>query len=408
MSRLIQRIMLSVFALAITADCTWAAVGRGGMGGGRRRSNNDRRNNEEQRNVGVDWEDSLGAAISSAGQDAIPVMAVIRRNLVQEDQKAVDRMASWPQMIQLSQESVAPIKLSAEGPEGKDLITRLGIKTLPAIAWLDPYGNPIMGQPLPDSAAPIAGVVAGWSNTMNGIQKYFKDHETRGEKFLARGKLREAYLEYSFGAAFKGPDAERAKAGQAKVKERWQQLLDYASTLPAESPTKLAVVKGLRKDAHGTDFAAQMETSIAKTNPPAVVAAPAVTEAKPAALLVAAETKSLTEMISSSARLSSTIDRESVDDTSVDTRALKTNGDKRFAEADKLLQDGMVEYKKATADSTERGPARNELLKSAHAKFEKSLSLLEQASAGKPDAQVEKLMEKTSMLMYCTLKYQSL
>ena len=73
-----------------------------------------------------------------------------------------------------------------------------------------------------------------------------------------------------------------------------------------------------------------------------------------------------------------------------------------------LFRSGMADYKRATADSAERGPARNELLRNAHAKFEKSLNILESACDGKPDAQLEKLMEKTSMLMYGTLKYQSL
>jgi len=56
----------------------------------------------------------------------------------------------------------------------------------------------------------------------------------------------------------------------------------------------------------------------------------------------------------------------------------------------------------------DRGEARNKLLRAAHTKFDKALALLDQATAGKPDTQTGKLMERIGMLMYGCLKYQSL
>jgi len=66
-----------------------------------------------------------------------------------------------------------------------------------------------------------------------------------------------------------------------------------------------------------------------------------------------------------------------------------------------------MEFRKATADSAERGEARNGLLRNAQAKFEKALALLEWAGMGKPDAQTEKLIERLSLLIYGCLKYQT-
>ena len=96
------------------------------------------------------------------------------------------------------------------------------------------------------------------------------------------------------------------------------------------------------------------------------------------------------------------------EDAGVDTRFLASKDDARSRDADKLVQDGLAEFRKAAADIANRGEARNGLFRSAQAKFEKALALLEWASMGKPDAATEKLMERVSMLMYGCLKYQSL
>ena len=72
------------------------------------------------------------------------------------------------------------------------------------------------------------------------------------------------------------------------------------------------------------------------------------------------------------------------------------------------MQQGYADYKKAIADSSDRGPARNQLLKSAHTNFEQALTMMEQAKGAKADTALDKVMERASMLMYGSLKYQSL
>lgn len=365
--------------------------GKGGLNNGRNNNNNNKENDSEFK-----WYSSQSDASMSAKSADAPVMIVLRRPGNPDDTKMIDKMASWPMAQELSQESFSASKLSADSPEGKSLLARLKIKTLPAIAWLDQYGNAILGQPMPDNVQPISAVIQNWKNTLAGIEKFFKDHQARGEKYLNQSRLREAYQEFSIAAPFKGPLPEAAKAALDKVKERWTQLLDLAAAMPAESVSRAAIFKGLRRDTQGLDFGAVLELAIQNGGTGKQVAA----ADKPAA----AEEKSLSEVVSSRVSIS---ERDS-DDGALDYRCLEGKADERFKQVEQMLKEAVGEYKKATAENMERGPARNELLKSAHAKFEKSLTLLETASAGKPAGDVEKLMEKTSMLMYGTLKYQTL
>ena len=77
-------------------------------------------------------------------------------------------------------------------------------------------------------------------------------------------------------------------------------------------------------------------------------------------------------------------------------------------QAGESLKKGMASYQKATADSMERGEPRNALLRSAHEDFDKTITLIEDALAAKPDDVVRRLEERVSMMLYASLKYQSL
>ena len=354
-------------------------------------------------NIGFDWQSSLGSALSWAKSDGGPVMLVISGGSEIET-KMIDKMASWPQAIELSRGKMAAVKTKVGSSEATDALNKISVKP-PCIVFIDKYGNPLAGMSIPEAVQPIAQAVAGWKTLSGNIDTFFKDHETRGSKYLDRSKLKEAYLEYSFGAPFKGADAEKSRAGKTKVEDHWMKLFDMATKMPSGSIGQQAIFKGLRKDTFGTAFAATMDAYI--KNPE--LAANHVSGAAPAVAVAApAQTKTLAEMARSSSSMVTASRNDDGDDSVVESSFMLKSGDERLKQAEQLLQEGIVEYKKATAESADRGPARNALLQSAHAKFEKTLSLCEEATKAKPDAQVEKLMEKTSMLMYGTLKYQSL
>jgi len=419
MRRLIAGLAFLILMLYVCDDLQ-AAAAKGGGGGKGRRAKRDK-DGDGKKDGEMDWSPSLREALTEAQQEQLPVMVLIRR-AGEEDLKLAAKLASWPQLAELSDKGLCAVKLFAEVGEGAKLIKRLNLKTLPAIAWLDKYGNPVLGMPVPDSVQPIAGVVGSWPSQLANIERFFKDHQGRAEKYLARGKLREAYLEFSLGAPFKGPEAEKAKAGKKHVADLWKKMAESVAALPAESRGRNAIVSGLRHDTLGTDFAEEIEHAMARSvaAPGAdVAAAPAgdpatapvpkpVDAAASKPVIPNTEEKSLAEVVSASASLGSSIERSGAEEGMLDYKFLASRPAEPYRQVEKLLQDGMLDYKKATADGTDRGPARNELLKAAHQKFDKSMSVLDGVLGGKPDAQAEKLMVKTSMLMYGCLKYQSL
>lgn len=388
MLKLCSLLLSSLLLIALSAHA--GAAGRNGTGTG---------SGIYRENIGFDWQSSLGSALSWAKSDGGPVMLVISGGSEAET-KMIEKMGSWPQAIELSRGKLAAVKAKAASPEAADVLGRLNMKP-PCIAFLDKYGNPLAGMPIPETVAPISQSVAGFKTLAGSIDAFFKDHETRGSKYLDRGKLKEAYLEFSFGAPFKGADAEKSRAGKTRVEEHWLKLFDLGAKMPAGSIGQQAIFKGLRKDTFGTAFAATMEQYV--KNP-----ALAASRGSSAAAVASAPAKSLAELARGGSSMVSASRNDDGDDSVVESSFLLKSGDARLKQAEKLLQEGIAEYKKATAESADRGPARNALLQSAHAKFEKTLSLCEEATKAKPDAQVEKLMEKTSMLMYGTLKYQSL
>jgi hypothetical protein len=349
-------------------------------------------------NIGMKWQSSQAAAIQAARSSKLPVMIAIARK---EDQKLVDKLGSWPQSIEMTtKDKLIAAQVKAESAEGTELLTKLAQRA-PAVIFVDHNGNAMLGMPLPESVQPITAVVSGWPTLLTNIDKFMKDHVTRGEKYMDKGKLKDAYLEFSYGAPFKGTDAEKAKGAQVKIEELWGKLLETALKMPDNSVARTAITKGLLRETFGTSFYAEMETAIKAGKPLELRSTGAAYAAK------VAPAKSLAEVARSAPSIVSASRAES-EDGPVDSKFLINSTNPKLKEAEKLLQDGITDYKKATADSMERGAARNELLKSAHSKFDKTLTLFEEASKTIPDPQIEKLMEKTSMLMYGTLKYQSL
>lgn len=383
MNRTEKTVLTLLFAVAAHGNSAFAVErGRGGMA--------------LFDNVQMDWHSSLGAAKSWAQRENGPVMLVVHKG-TPEETRAIDKMGSWPQSIELSKNKMAAIKLKAGDRDADEAMNMLKLKP-PAVAFLDKYGNPLIGMPIPEQVTSISQVVAGWKTVAGNIDTFFKDHQSRGERYLQSGKLKHAYLEFSYGAPFKGPDAEKMRSGQQKIEEQWLKLLEIGAKLPGIAQS--AIFKGLRKDTLGTTYAAAMEKYV--TDPSSAVAGRGPSSSVAAAPMV---TKSLAEVARSSVSVSA---REETEDTGLDTGILGRSENPKLKQAEKILQEGIVDYKKATAESSDRGPERNKLLQNARAKFEQTLTLCEEAQKTKSDPGIDKLMEKTSMLMYGALKYQSL
>ncbi len=391
--------------------------------GGRRRGNSKPRSEkppeDDKEKWGMHWYDSIKEAATAAARNKAPVFVAITRADNDTDDKMLDRLSSWPQCIELSKKDMAAVEVNATDPEGQEFIKKLGLKNMPAGVWLDSYGNTVSGQALPESGDAVHNIVSNWKNTLGNIEKYFKDHLSRGERLLGHGKLREAYLEYAAVAPLKGPDAEKGREGLQKVKDQWTKILAVAEDMAKDSHGRKAIVKGLRRDTVGLDFASVIEQEIQKVltgvmadaRPPEgrgdTKVAAKDPPAKTGSAMPAVENKPLSQLIVGSAPANATPERET-EDAAVDTRGIAAREDERFKKADKLIQDATTSYRKACSDSMDRGAERNELLTSAHINFEMALSLIEQVTAGKPDGQIEKLMERISMMMYGCLKYQSL
>jgi hypothetical protein len=95
-------------------------------------------------------------------------------------------------------------------------------------------------------------------------------------------------------------------------------------------------------------------------------------------------------------------------ETNLDVSSLTASPNPLLKKAGESIQHGITAFQKATADSMERGDARNGLLKTAHDDFETSLGLLDKADDPKSDDLVKRLQVRVSMLLYASLKYQSL
>ena len=395
--------------------------GKGGMGGGKQNNNN----NDDSEDRGLSWQDSYDSALDFASKGAHPVMVVIARDGNDVDRKAVELMTSWPVIVEMSKKDLAFVWQTDKTNRGKELIAQFKIKTFPYVVWEDQYGNALFGQTFPDTASAIQSVAQSWKLTLDNVNKFMQDRVAHADKTLAKGKLREAYMEYALVAPFNGPYPDLARAGKAKVLDSWKKLLELAGQMPATSRDRAGVIKGLLKETTGLDCAKTMADAVAELNTakPAA-AAVAAADDKPAAaapIEVAAKTDATpapaapvsapppAEMkaLKSLASAPVNLEHES-DDASFDTHLLSESSDEKLKAADKSLKEGLVAYRAACADSMDRGEARNNLLKKAHDLFDQSVQAIDAVNTAKPNPQLDRMMSQISMLMYGCLKYQSL
>ncbi|MCW8133677.1 MAG: hypothetical protein KIS92_25250, partial [Planctomycetota bacterium] len=210
----------------------------------------------------VTWYPSVAAAVDVAKANYVPVMVLIFREGNKDDLRRVENVEGWPTIIQASHEQMAATKLSDQNEEAKAIVQRLQLKRLPAVVWLDRDANPVIATAFTDSAATMTAVIQGWGQTLDTIAKFYSKHLIAGNKYLARGRLRSAYLEYSFLAPFQGKDPDLARRGQDRVREAWLKTLAKAKELPPESVERVVIVKGLRRDVQFLDFSKTLEEEI--------------------------------------------------------------------------------------------------------------------------------------------------
>ena len=402
-------------------------------GGGKKKKKNDPKDDPSV----FYFDDDLNDAEDTAGEEKKPIMMVVCKSYAAEDYKAVEHMISWPYAIVGSHKDYVATRDTIKNPELKALCEKMHVKSLPAIIWMDSWGNPVSVQSFPDAAPQIQAVAQNWPALSAKVDKFFKDHIDRGDRYVKMNHYKEGYNEYSFVAPFKGPLPDRAKESQKKVKEQWTKLLSIAKTSPPKE--RSLILQGIQRETSGTNLEHEMlvavtealnaagdkpvkavESATAETEKPAAPAAPAsdsptvapkTEETKVAAAPPAPpapekilETKSLGDLASASSSAPAIVE---TDDASVGS-VLLTKPDPKMKEAHGLIQAAAASYRKAIADSTERGPARNEMLKTAYQNLSKAMDILDAATTAKPDAQLDKVSQDISMMMYGCLKYQSL
>ena len=400
--------------------------GNGGNGGGMGRGNNNNNNNSNADDPErmIQWQDSVDSAEQFANSGSKPVLLVIARAGNDADAKAISLFQSWPSIITASKKDFAVVRVSSGDAKAKEIIAQLSVKTFPYLAWLDQYGNAIMGQSFPDTASAVTSVVGGWKLTLDNVNAFMKDSVAQADKLLAKGKLHEAYKLYAQIAAFKGPYPDIARVGTQKVLESWKKLIALAGTMPPASHDRLSMLKGIQKETEKLDCTKAIAEAIAALPATAVAAAPGAAAGqeqnvanadKPAAnksndessysetpAAPAAPTTSLKQLTTAPQAVAES------DDSNFDSHLLSSSTDDRLKNAEKSLRDGLVAYRKALADSMDRGEPRNALLRQAHDLFDQAVQAIDVVNAAKPNPQLDALAANISMLMYGCLKYQSL
>lgn len=419
--RVVKNIVILAALLLLILPSAYAGGGKG-----KKKKNM----NPDDPNV-FDWHDSLNDAEETVVEDKdnkTAVMAVVFRPGNDDDKKALDRLGEWPSARDHSHKDVAAVKVHADDAEIKKLCETFNVKALPVIFWMDAQGNVLSMQQFPQVASELDKVPASWAALTSKVNTFLKEHMDKGQKFAAQSKLREAYREFSLVSQFKGPLPALATDRRKFVVEQWTKLLTVAKQVDAKQ--RAIIVKGVERETVGLDIerdmhdaiaqiaapepvkpaapdanaAAPTETAVAAPPAPATPAAPVATpEApKPVAAAKPVEVKTLGDLASASPATTKT----EADDSPMASALQGRDG--KLKDANGQLQAAMADYRKATSDSMDRGPARNTLLKSAYEKFGLCMTAIEEATTAKADAQLDKLATQISMMMYGCLKYQSL
>ena len=436
--------LLSVLALtALLSDAVLA-----GGGGKKNKGKNDPANDMAV----FYWQASLDDAEDEAETTKRPIMLVIVKSWNGDDYKPVEKLISWPYAVVGSHRDFVAARDTIATPATKALCEKMQVKALPVICWMDHYGNPVTIQTFPATAEALETVPHGWPALQTKVDKFFKDHLDRGDRYLKINQFREGYKELGVIAPFKGPLPEKARESQKKVKEQWNKLLTVAKASPPKERT--VILQGIARETSGTELEREMLEAVtaamnaagdkpakaikpepdavataepAKAEPapapnaPEASSAPAaptpvadaskpvppvpVVAPAPAATAKAAEAKTLSDLASASSSMAPA--PAEPDDSQIGSVLLGKN-DGKLKDANTLIQAAMASYRKAIADATERGPARNEMLKTAYTRLSQALDILEASTTAKADAQLDKVEQDISMMMYGCLKYQSL
>ncbi|MCZ7646531.1 MAG: thioredoxin family protein [Planctomycetota bacterium] len=376
------------------------------------------------------WRESLDAALQAAQPGRRPILLAIGRLAEESDSKALDRLASWPAVVFLSQEQVAAVRLAHDDRACKDLYARFRIKSLPFVAWLDEFGNPVLVEPFPESAERLTAIVAQWPSMLARIDRYFKNHLERADLSYKRGKLRDAYLQFERLAAFKGAHQDAARAGMLKVEHVWQSLLDRALKLPPEQiEQRDLLLKGIREETIGLPFvlrllelpAAQAEAppgadaaqaaagdaQAAAGDAKASGGAPAAPAPEPALSQSSLEQpppeKALAELASAPSAAPPV-----QEEVSLNLRFLMSRQDEGSVEALKKLREGLACYRGALQPERQDPAERNRLLEQGFAAFDRGIECLNGIKEFEGNREAQALIEHVSMLMYGCMKYRSL
>lgn len=417
-------------------------------GGGKKRKKNDPANDMSI----FYWQDSVDDALDEAATVKRPIMLVLCKSYEEADYQQVQKMTSWPYAIVGSHRDFVAARETVDKGDYKALCEKMQIKSLPVICWMDQYGNPLTIQSFPASGEILQTVPQNWKPLQDKVEKFFKDHLDRGDRYVKINKLKEGYNEYGLLAPFKGPQAEKARESKKKVKEQWDKMLALAKAAPARD--RVIILRGIARETMGTDLerdmydavniamntagdapkvaaAAPVSPSDASTStvqpaqpakadapagpattepvapPPAVAPPPVIADIPKPAPAKPAQEKTLGDLASMSVSTAAVSASVEADDSQISSVLLGKNNP-QLKEANTIIQAGIASYKKAIADTTDRGPARNAMLRMAHENLSKAMDILETATNAKADAQLDKVEQDISMMMYGCLKYQSL
>lgn len=391
------------------------------------------RSSDETGLMSIKWMGSLNESIAFARENFVPAMFIIYREDDAADMRKVKVIEGWPTLIASSHGHMAAYKAPVTNEDARALIERLKLKQFPAVIWLDQDANPVISTILTDTAATLTAVVKSWPQTLENINRFYSAHLIQGNKFLVRGKLRSAYLEYAHLAPFQGKDPDLARRGIERVRKIWLGLAQRAHGLPAGSNDRDIILKGLRRDTQFLDFSAKLEAAIAQgapaaqarqpeapaeapppaeparpAEPPPAAPQPDVKAPQPAAppVMPATDDKALVDamkvQVSQQAYAS-----DKAEDSTINLAYLAAHKDQTVKDAGRQLQAALDGYRKAL-EVKELGGERNALLQKAATDFEQGIDALDKVVTKAPDAALDRVMQQVAMIMYACLKYQSL